>query len=101
MRLQVLVERLRAGLGGVARDARRGALVLLRPVLVQRLLVQLQGPPLDEAHAAGVAAEGPLAGVRALVVLQGVALVEALTAELATERLLPRVYADVALQVAR
>lgn len=96
----MFAKRLRAGLGGVAHDARQGALVLLHRVLMQRLLVHLQGPPLDEAHAAGVAAEGSLAGVCALVVLQGVALVEALPTELTTERLLPRVYADVALQVA-
>lgn len=68
---------------------------------MQRLLVQVEGALLDEALAAGVAAEGPLAGVHPLVVLQGVALVEALPTNLTPERLLSCVYADVALQVAR
>lgn len=101
MRLHVCAKRLRAGLGGVAHDARQGGLLLLFCIPVHCLLVQLQGAPLDEALATGVTAEGLLTRVHALVALQGVALVEALPAKLTPVRLLPRVYADVALQVPR
>lgn len=100
VRLHVCAKRLRARLGGVARDARQAFASPFR-VLVHRLLVQLQGAPLDVTLAARLAAEGLLTSVHALVALQGVALVEALPAKLTTVRLLPCVYADVALQVAR
>lgn len=96
MRLEVLAKSFHAGLGGVACDACQGVLAL-----VQRLLVQLQGAPLDETLAAGVTAEGTLTSVHPLVVLQGVALVEALPTNLTPKWLLPRMYADMALQVAR
>ena len=61
--------------------------------------MHLQGALLDEALAAGVAAEGPLPGVDPLVAFQSVGLVEAFAASVAPERLLPRVYAQVSLQV--
>ena len=72
-----------------------------RPRVIARvdLLVRLQGTFLDEAFAAGLAAEGTLTGVYPLMAFQGVGLVEAFATSLAPERLLPRVYAQVALQV--
>lgn len=59
----------------------------------------LQGALLDETFAAGLAAEGPLAGVYPPVALQSVRLVEAFVTGLTFVRLLPCVYAQVALQV--